>query len=123
MPDPIQKIALSRHAERALAARPELARELAASGPFSDAEMSHALTGASVDSEPALKCRLRRLRERVLLRVMHRDLEGKASLEEVCGTFSLLAEMEIRAALEWIGARDLIVVAMGKLGGGELNVS
>ncbi len=64
--------------------------------------------------------RLRRLRERVLLRVMARDLGGHADLEEVCGTMSDLAELAIAAALE---EKDLIVVAMGKLGGRELNVS
>jgi glutamate-ammonia-ligase adenylyltransferase len=59
----------------------------------------------------------------VLLRVMARDLEGGASLAEVCGTMSDLAELEIAAALDWTRARELVVVAMGKLGGRELNVS
>ena len=34
-----------------------------------------------------------------------------------------LAEFSIRAALEWLHEENLIVVGMGKLGGGELNVS
>ncbi len=85
--------------------------------------MAAALAGAAADDEPGLKRRLRRLRNRVLLRVMARDLAGRAALDEVCATMSELAELEIAAALEWLRAPDLVVVAMGKLGGRELNVS
>jgi glutamate-ammonia-ligase adenylyltransferase len=127
MPDPIRKIALSRHALQRLAARPELAAEAdvarAARAPFGAAEMALALAGAQDDDEAALKRRLRRLRERVLLRTMARDLEGLAGLAEVCSTFSDLAELAIGACLAWLRDGDLIVVAMGKLGGRELNVS
>jgi glutamate-ammonia-ligase adenylyltransferase len=123
MPDPIGKIALSRHAERALRAHPELAAELQAPTPFARADMAAALQGSDGDDEAALKRRLRRLRTRVLLRVMARDLSGSAGLEEVCATMSDLAELEVAAALAWTGASDLVVVAMGKLGGRELNVS
>jgi len=82
MPDPIRKIALSRHAVQRLAAHPELATEAdvarAARAPFSADEMARALAGSLGDDEAALKRRLRRLRERVLLRTMARDLEGLA---------------------------------------------
>jgi [glutamine synthetase] adenylyltransferase / [glutamine synthetase]-adenylyl-L-tyrosine phosphorylase len=127
MPDPIRKIALSRHAVQRRAAHPELAAEAdvarAAREPFSAAEMARALAGAQSDDEAALKRRLRRLRERVLLRTMARDLEGLADLAEVCSAFSDLAELAIRAGLAWLRDSELIVVAMGKLGGRELNVS
>jgi glutamate-ammonia-ligase adenylyltransferase len=123
MPDPIGKIGLSRFARQALEAQPALAAELRATTPFARAEIAAALEGAARDGEAELKRRLRRLRLRVLLRVMARDLEGHADLAEVCGTMSDLAELEIAAALEWTGARELLVVAMGKLGGRELNVS
>ena len=123
MPDPIGKIAVSRHAARALRAYPELAAELAAPEPFARSGMAAALEGAWRDDEGALKRRLRRLRMRVVLRVMARDLEGSANLAEVCATMSDLAELQIAAALDWTGARGLVVVAMGKLGGRELNVS
>jgi glutamate-ammonia-ligase adenylyltransferase len=123
MPDPIRKIEHSRAAARMLAARPELAAELQAQAPFSAAEMARALEGARDDDEPALRRRLRRLRQRVLLRTMARDLEGQADLAEVCATMSELAEQEIRCALDWTGRGDLVVVGMGKLGGRELNVS
>ena len=100
-----------------LAARPQLAGELAAPRPFTRAEMLNALDGTSDDT---LKASLRQLRNRVLLRVMARDLAGEASLEEVCGAMSDLAEVAIAAAL---GDEELMVVGMGKLGGRELNVS
>jgi glutamate-ammonia-ligase adenylyltransferase len=123
MPDPIRKIALSRYAQGLLAARPELRAELAAREPFAPAEIARALDGAHDEDEGALKRRLRRLRQRVLLRTMARDLSGAADLAEVCGTMSELAEREIALALERCGAPDIVVVAMGKLGGRELNVS
>ncbi len=85
--------------------------------------MAAALAGRAEDDEAALKRRLRELRNRVVLRVMARDLAGRASLDEVCTTMSTLAEAEIAAALRWLGAESLVVVAMGKLGGRELNVS
>jgi glutamate-ammonia-ligase adenylyltransferase len=127
MPDPIRKIALSRWAAERLAAEPALAAEVelerAAREAFTAAEMNRALEGMHADDEAALKRRLRKLRQRVLLRTMARDLAGRAGLAEVCGAMSALAEAEIRAALDWLREPGLIVVAMGKLGGGELNVS
>ena len=128
MPDPIRKIALSRYAAERLAAHPELAAEVAATRAAFDAgEIAAALEGARGDDEAALKRRLRRLRQRVLLRTMARDLacgaDSAAMLAEVCATTSELAERAIRAALDWLGDAEFIVVAMGKLGGRELNVS
>src|SRR6185295_11269149 len=86
------------------------------------------LHGSDSDDEDAFKSRLRRLRQRVLLRVMARDLAaadllGRANLAEVCQAMSELADQCIRAALRWLREDELLVVAMGKLGGGELNVS
>ena len=120
MPDPIGKVSDSGYARRLLAAQPELEREIAAPAPFTGEEMRAALAGAQHDDEPALMRRLRRLRQRVLLRLIARDLGGLATLDEVCGTMTDLAELAIRAALD---DPDLIVVGMGKLGGRELNVS
>jgi len=127
MPDPIRKIELSRVAAHWLAADPALA---AACDPSTRADagfMRRALAGAEADDEAALKRRLRRLRRHVVLNAMARDLDGggapEARLAEVCSTLSELAEFSIRACLDWMDERDLIVVAMGKLGGGELNVS
>jgi len=123
MPEPIPEIADSRAALALLAASPHLAEELSAPAAITRAEMARALADRGADDEPALKRRLRRLRARVLLRVMARDLARRAALEEVCGAMSDLAELSIAAALEHLNCEDLVVVGMGKLGGRELNVS
>lgn len=124
MPDPIRKIDFSRVAGHWLAAHPALGVELDPATPaFSAGEIARALEGAAGDDEAALRRRLRRLRQRVFLRTMARDLDGRADLAEVCGVMSELAEQAIRCALDWAGRPDLVVVAMGKLGGRELNVS
>src|SRR6266853_2028068 len=80
--------------------------------------------------EGALRTGLRLLRQRVMLRTLARDLSGRTDLDEVCGTMSALAEVAIDASLEYLEPRmsggprpRLVVVGMGKLGGGELNVS
>ncbi len=127
MPDPIRKIALSRVAAQWLSADPSLAAECAARAPFGAAELGEALAGARDDDEAALRRRLRRLRRRVVLRAMALDLDGPGDDAErlalVCSTLSDLAEFSIRACLDWLREDALIVVAMGKLGGRELNVS
>src|SRR5438132_4880512 len=114
---------ISRFAALVLTARPALGAELHPPAAFGRAEMAAALEGAKADDEAAFKRRLRRLRERVLLRVMARDLAAGAPLEEVCGTMTDLAELSIACALDWLGIPELVVVGMGKLGGRELNVS
>src|SRR5688572_8614186 len=123
MSQPIDPARVSRYAAGRVAARPALAAELSGRAAFSRAEMEQALAGAGGEDEAAFKRRLRDLRERVFLREMARDLAGTAPLEEVCAAMSDLAEATIAAALGWLGATDLIVVGMGKLGGRELNVS
>jgi [glutamine synthetase] adenylyltransferase / [glutamine synthetase]-adenylyl-L-tyrosine phosphorylase len=121
MPEPIKEIALSRYAARLLGAHPELAAELADPAPFPRADMDAALEGLAGEDERMRG--LRRLRSRVLLRVMARDLSDRASLHEVCATISDLAEVCVTRCLSWLGEPDLVVVGMGKLGGRELNVS
>ena len=129
MQDLIQKIKLSRYAVQSLAAHPEYASEINADRPFGADEIARALEGGERDDESALKRRLRLLRQRVLLRVMARDLAGAADLAEVCETMSALADASIGCALAWaekaLGAPagQLVVIGMGKLGGRELNVS
>jgi glutamate-ammonia-ligase adenylyltransferase len=103
-----------------------------------DAEYE-ALATAGGDDEESLARRLRRLRRRVLLALAARDIAGVAELAEVVGTVTALAELAVEQALQ-LHARllaqrhgvplavdgtpqDLLVVAMGKGGGGELNVS
>jgi glutamate-ammonia-ligase adenylyltransferase len=130
----------SRFASHLVAARPELREELdrAVRARWTPASMRSFLKAQQIADEPALRAALRRLRQRVILRVLARDLGGLAGLDEVCATMTALAEVAVAAALEVLepaleaelGApmagrrrRKLIVVGMGKLGGGELNVS
>src|SRR5215813_11866964 len=117
----------SRYARHLVAARPELAEEIdrAEETGWSRDAMEAFLRYGPDHGEP--HARLRQLRQRVMLRTMARDLAGIADLSEVCGTMSALAEVAIAEALAFLeqgGARPgLTVVGMGKLGGGELNVS
>ena len=123
-----------------LQARPELAGWLAETldTPVSRTEMADFL-GAGFASGDDLNRLLRRLREKVFARVMVRDLGGLANLAEVTGTLTTLAEVAVSTALDF-HHRDLaaihgepldaegrpqrmLVVGMGKLGGGELNAS
>lgn len=94
---------------------------------------------AAEDFPEKLGAALRRLRRPVLLAVIARDLGGVAPLAEVVATMTALAEVAVRRALSMHARalarvhgvptspggvpQDLLVVAMGKGGGGELNVS
>jgi len=128
--DPLE---YSRYARQLVAARPELREELerAGEGGWTREAMQAFLFKRKVADEAALHSSLRQLRQRVLLRTMARDLAERAELGEVCATMSALAEVAIGAALAFLepwmsqGGQNLglIVVGMGKLGGGELNVS
>ena len=80
--------------------------------------MREALAGTPEELAP----RLRALRQRVMVTLAHRDLEGEATLDEVLATMTALAEESIKAAVSATGV-PLIVAALGKLGGEELNVS
>ena len=91
---------------------------------------------ASIDE---VKSRLRRFRHRYMLGVLWREVEGTATLDETLGALSALADQLLAAAGRYAERqleerfgrfRDkegtlipLVVLAMGKLGGGELNFS
>src|SRR5256885_12474133 len=121
----MEPLEYSRYARQLVAARPELREEVERakdSGWTREAMQAFLREGGGGD-ESVLHSGLRILRQRVLLRTMARDLSGHAGLDEVCGTMSALAEVAVDAALAHFGHQDLIVSGMGKLGGGELNVS
>ena len=86
--------------------------------PFSRVEMRSSLEGDA----SGLARRLRSLRERVMVTLAHRDLNGMAPLDEVFATMTALAEECIAAAVAATGV-PLTVAGLGKLGGEELNVS
>ncbi len=101
--------------------------------------MQNFLRNPPCRDETALHTRLRQLRQRVWVRTTARDLTGLADLQDVMRTYTELAETAIAAALDFHhaelaarhgeprdaagNAQRLVVVGMGKLGGGELNVS
>ena len=101
--------------------------------------MQYFLNEAKISDELSLKKALRQLRQRVLLRIIYRDLNQLCDLNEVMQTTSELAEITIQTAVNfhstWLEAlygkpcsesglpQQMIVVGMGKLGGVELNVS
>ena len=139
--DALQRAArLSRYARHALERDPELLPSARIGTPFDAAEMRATLAAAAITDEPALWRALRRLRERVMLRVIARDLGGLAGLDEVIATMTALAEVAIAFAADHL-ERQLVaqygvplggdrktpqklhVIGMGKLGGRELNVS
>ncbi len=108
--------------------------------PCSEAEMTAWLDALPANDEAALSGALRRLRKQVMLKLIIRDLGGLADLDEVMTAMTALAELSIRRAqalltktlTEQFGApvgeasgtpQELMALGMGKLGGGELNVS
>ncbi len=92
-----------------------------------------------VDSPEEMHRVLRRFRNREMVRIAWRDICGWDAVEDVLCDLSLLAESCIRIALDWLFARACrrygtptrsdgspqppVVLAMGKLGGWELNFS
>jgi glutamate-ammonia-ligase adenylyltransferase len=133
----------SRYLDRLLSAEPQLLELIDLQVPF---KVACAPTDAATPlAREELQRLLRRLRKQVMATLIVRDLAGWADLAEVTQTMSQLAACTIRAALDWIthdlaqtlgtpraGAgeanaglrpQQLHVVGMGKLGGGELNVS
>ena len=112
-----------------------------ATHPWDAARMAQALSGLQGDAGDPVRCAtvLRHLRRRVMLALIVRDVAGAAPLDEVMRTMTLLAELSVQRLLAAHGAalaaahgvprsdegvpQDLLVVAMGKGGGVELNVS
>ncbi len=131
----------SRYGRRLLAAQPALESSVLPllDQAFSRAAMQEFLSSPPCNEEISLAQRLRQLRQRVWLIATARDLAGTADLAEVMRTYSTLAEVCITAAIDFhhaaLAARhgeprdsqgqpqQMVVVGMGKLGGGELNVS
>jgi len=102
-------------------------------------DMQNFLSLQNIVDEASLKHALRQLRQHVMARIIVRDLNGLADLHEVMRTTSSLAECAINTSIDYLNTwlvdafgqpvdaqgypQSLIVIGMGKLGGGELNVS
>ncbi len=110
--------------------------------PFSHADLTTATAECLHDCADmtSLQKGLRVLRQRFQLWIVWRHCQGSATLEETTGGCSLLADVLIDAALsrlhEWLCAergvpmgaesgapQRLVVLALGKLGAAELNLS
>ena len=139
--DPDEALEFSRYGARLATSHPELVGRTRSrlDQPFEWNEGELAAL-ARIEEPATLEAELRRLRQRVMLSTLLRDLTGRADLGEVCAAMTRLAEVAIGATVaahhrrlaesfgEPIGAESgrpqrLMVVAMGKLGGAELNVS
>ncbi|MBL8484142.1 MAG: bifunctional [glutamate--ammonia ligase]-adenylyl-L-tyrosine phosphorylase/[glutamate--ammonia-ligase] adenylyltransferase, partial [Rhodocyclaceae bacterium] len=131
---------LSHFLRRLFEARPQLAEEISASlGSRFDVDAMRAWLQREALTAANLKTRLRQLRTRCFAHLAARDLCGLAELEEVTGDMSALAELCVEIAEAQLHAelaerhgeprnaagevQNLICLGMGKLGGGELNVS
>ncbi len=115
-----------------------LAARLGDSAPLTEAALREALRPEGT-TEHAFMAELRRFRHVELARLAWRDISGVADLRTTLTDLSTLADVLIRVALEYAvtaleprfgrpkdaeGAlRSLVVLGMGKLGGGELNFS
>lgn len=135
----------TRYAQRLVESEPALLTELrqGVQRPFRREEMRAFLNAdpSAGNDEAELYKVLRGLRKRVMLRLAMRDLGGWANLDEVMVTMTEMAELTIGFALKhqqsWLTdptrfgqprsvkgeLQEMLVVAMGKLGGSELNVS
>ena len=141
-------LAWSGHLRRKIDAHPDLAAwlELAVQRPVTPTTLAVWQTELAGPDAPEIwsveLCRavLRKLRERVFSVLIVRDLAGQATLEEVVGAMTGLADLAIAAAYRSVAAelaaihsvprhpatgapQEMLIVGMGKLGGEELNVS
>lgn len=129
----------SRYLQRLLTASPGIITAAEAGTPYDVAVMQAELAATSITDDATLACALRQLRQRVMARLIVRDLSGRAALDEVVTTVTALAEVAIGTAVGRLHAdlalvygeprggdgrvQQMHVVGMGKLGGAELNAS
>ena len=135
--------------QRSIRGKPEFGRWLAehAGTPISriNIEQWFAELGGQSPQEAVLDanaCKrvLRQLRQRVFFLCLVRDINQSATLEEVTGAMTLLADISVEQAYRSVMAdmvavhgmpmdpetglpQEMIIIGMGKLGGAELNVS
>jgi len=114
---------------------------MASAGARDRAGYDELLAGAldGVDEIPAARRALRRLRQREMARIAWRDIVHGTAVEDVMAELSDFADACVAAAVRWLHDNlaprfgraldehgqplELLVVAMGKLGGHELNFS
>lgn len=131
----------SRFVERWLAADPARAPLLQrlCDSVLSELDFGQWLTELQTHA-PSLRAAMRRLRNLLVSAIVMRDLSERADLSEVVAAISSFADFAVRTHLDELYAamvdahgvpigdesgrpQQMIVLGMGKLGGGELNVS
>ncbi len=134
-------LALSEFATETAVTRPDAFVALLESGAYERSPPVD-FVGSALDpvtDVDALKSQLRRLRNAAMLHIIWHDLNGRADVAETTQSLTRLADQLIDAAVTrlyaWSVARDgqpigaddveqrLVVIALGKLGAGELNLS
>lgn len=131
----------SRYLRRLVAAEAHFADTLVAhlDTPWNTSLMQTQLDAMQIVDAHSLQVALRKLRQAVMAQMVVRDLAGLGDLHEVMRMCTDLAQVAVRYALRyhtsWLAEihgmpvnvdgtpMELAVVGMGKLGGGELNVS
>ncbi|WP_124949129.1 bifunctional [glutamate--ammonia ligase]-adenylyl-L-tyrosine phosphorylase/[glutamate--ammonia-ligase] adenylyltransferase [Sulfuriferula thiophila] len=131
----------SRYLRRLVAAEAHFADTLVAhlDTPWNTTLMQAQLDALQIVDAHSLQVALRKLRQAVMAQMVVRDLAGLGDLHEVMRMCTDLAQVAVRYALRyhtiWLAEThgmpmnadgtpmELAVVGMGKLGGGELNVS
>ena len=134
--------ALSEFAAAVATAQPETFVDFLESNAFEAAPAADFVGGSlrAIADVESLKTVLRRLRNAAMLHIIWRDLNGRSDVAETTRSLTRLADQLINAAVlqlhEWAVASDsppigeqsgtaqqLVVIALGKLGAGELNLS
>ncbi len=139
-----QVFACSEYVARLCIRKPEVLHELLSSGDLGQAYsagmlMQRISAAPAIDDEAALLKYLRHVRQREMIRIIWRDITGMADLTQVMQELSELAdactELALAKLYQWQIERfgvpmnadgepqQLVVIAMGKLGAGELNLS
>jgi glutamate-ammonia-ligase adenylyltransferase len=103
----------------------------------------HHLKNQQVETNEAFDIAIRQWRQCEYVRIIWRDLTGAADLIEVMNEVSYLAEAALQACVDWhfprlleqygtptaedsgraLTQHDFMIIALGKLGAGELNLS
>jgi glutamate-ammonia-ligase adenylyltransferase len=134
---PASPACASRFYQRWIGADPARAGDVAGLAQLSLASLDF---GAVLDSSLPLPRAMRRLRNLLVAAIIRRDLDGQADLDEVVTAITRFADFAIRRHADALMAelveahgmpvghesgrpQQLMVLAMGKQGGGELNVS
>ena len=134
--------ALSEFAAGVAAAQPDVFLTMLETRAFEQAPATDFLGNAlaGVDDVEALKRILRKVRNAAMVHIIWRDVNRRADVAETTGSLTRLADQLINGAArclhDWAVASDgepigvdsgapqrLVVIALGKLGAGELNLS